>query len=343
MFSAPGDDNVTVNGSATITSSTETHITVQISWTHSFSGSGPQYWSNYGAKIVHGSGGNSSPSTNGGSVTVTKKVKISYFNNRNYPIQIKIVDAANTSTVIASPTVAAGTGFIQTITLPTGVDAVVILELVQDFSQDGPVWVQNEGNTEEVTSGIEYPGEETTTEGEPTTTTVVPQSPNLPQPQVNPNTVTSTTNIVILPGTVTPWVSKSEVEGTGSDFTITAYREGVDKLTKSIEGDAIILGDELETPETQLDAAAIASYNDALGKLPASPTLTSLTPASTITIYFEVPTMGGAPFVVEKTIDFAAAPYAAPISIFRYVLLVVLTLTYFLVTFFTVRSAFAGS
>jgi len=80
-----------------------------------------------------------------------------------------------------------------------------------------------------------------------------------------------------------------------------------------------------------------------IGKLPVAPTLGALTPSSVLAFTIQVPKLDGSTLVsVTKTIDFAEPPFAAPVAIFRGICMVVLTLVYFLASFWAVRGAFAG-
>jgi len=315
----------------------------------------PSTVSNGSIRSLEASIQNSGPAVGYASVSWTvvndirvKKAKVSYFNQRDTPIQIKIVDAANPATVISTETIAARSGFIKTYTLPSGVDDVKVLELIDGFAKDGPSWVEAAGHTEEVEVTDAISGELVMPDAEPTAVEV-PQSADLPQPAPNPNAQTGTpgVTVVIMPSSQTPWKARTDLPaptpGVTSDFTTSAYREGVDKLAKLMEGDAQTVPVALATPTSQIAAANVSGYNSkSYSKLPTAPTLGALGSASTVTISFEVPKMEGGNIVVSKTIDFSAAPYSGPIAVFRGVLVVLLTLTYYLLTFFTVRSAFAG-
>jgi len=276
-----------------------------------------------------------------------KKVRVAYFNSKSFPVQIKVVDAANTATVIASTTVAARSGFIQTITLPDGVDSVTVLELVDDFAKDGPSWVVSEGTTTEVETGVEIPGELVQPTAEPSEETNVPQS-DIPEPE-NPNTNSTpgVTIVTINPRAPSPWTPRDDLPAPDpasvSDFTVSAYREGVDKIVKSIEGETVNQPDNVEPPDNVLENLYTTSdVSTAAAKLPDAPSFTSLAASSTITISFEIPKLGGGSFPVSKTVDFAAEPYATPIAVFRALMTVLLTLVYFIMSFYAVRSAFAG-
>jgi len=75
--------------------------------------------------------------------------------------------------------------------------------------------------------------------------------------------------------------------------------------------------------------------------IPTAPTIiTSVSPVTTFTIEFAVPVPHGADIEVSHDINFAAAPFAAPIAIFRGICNVFVTLGFYLLTFYTVRGAF---
>lgn len=112
-------------------------------------------------------------------------------------------------------------------------------------------------------------------------------------------------------------------------------------LLSQLNDSSLLPNPEYTTPTTLLpgkDTGTDIGYN----KLPTAPTLSSLTNVSTVTISFEIPVPGGAPIAVSKSVDFSQPPYSGPISVFRGLLSALLTLTYFLMSFWAVRSAFAG-
>jgi len=77
------------------------------------------------------------------------------------------------------------------------------------------------------------------------------------------------------------------------------------------------------------------------GKLPVAPTIDTTVPAvSAFTIEFEIPVPHGTSIVVNETIDFGQPPYAAPIAIFRGIMVVFVTLGFYFLTFWTIRGAF---
>jgi hypothetical protein len=77
------------------------------------------------------------------------------------------------------------------------------------------------------------------------------------------------------------------------------------------------------------------------GVLPIAPTIeTTVSSATEILIAFEIPVPHGSPIQIEESIDFAAAPWATPIGIFRTIQSIFVTLGFYVLTFFTVRGAF---
>jgi len=286
--------------------------------------------------------------TTPGAESNVKKVRISYFNSRSIPVIIHVVDAANPSTNIATATVPAGTGFIQTITLPTGVDAATVYEEIPDYTKDGVTWVAIAGASTNL-SGVTVTGSTVAPTADPDTTSV-PQTPNLPDapsnPDNNPNPPADTTPVA--PRAPTPWSPRTDqpppVPGSTSDFTIVAYREGIDKLSKILEGDTVNVPNAPSTPVSAIGATNINDANTkSLAKLPSAPTIGTMTTVGTVSYTLVFPKIHGETLTTKTiNIDFTQPPYATPIAVVRAALLVILTLTYFLVTFYTVRSAFTG-
>jgi len=274
-----------------------------------------------------------------------KSVHIVYKNTSNQIVNFRVVDAANPSTIIESGPLNPGVTYDRVIELPTGVNGVVFLILVDNVNNDGPVWVEDPGHVSEFVAS----GTITGVTGTPTQTNV-PPPPNMPTAPVNPNDnpfPLPGSGEVVRPGRPAPWTNPSgltpAVEGSRSDMTIQAYREGIDKLEKSIEGSPTKVPDALAAPTSRISDTAIASANTKmLSKLPTAPSLTSLTPAGVISIDFSIPKPDGGSFEVHKTVNFTEAPYAAPIAIFRALLTALVTLAYFMLTFYTIRGAFAG-
>jgi len=90
---------------------------------------------------------------------------------------------------------------------------------------------------------------------------------------------------------------------------------------------------------TMLGVANTRSFT----KLPAAPTFAALTASSSVSYTIKVPKLGdGTTIDYSFTVNFAEEPYHTPIVIFRAALLILLTLVYFIATFYAVRGAFAG-
>lgn len=97
-------------------------------------------------------------------------------------------------------------------------------------------------------------------------------------------------------------------------------------------------------PSSQSPGWSPGSYNvetKLTSMLPVAPTIqTEVSSVSAIHIQFQIPVPSGSPIEVNKTIDFAEEPWSTPIAIFRALLLVFVTLTFYLLVFWTVRGAF---
>jgi hypothetical protein len=79
-----------------------------------------------------------------------------------------------------------------------------------------------------------------------------------------------------------------------------------------------------------------------IAKLPTAPTFSTLTAAHIIGYTIKIPKGGGETIDVTESIDLSQDPWATPIAIFRGACLIVMTLTFFLVSFYTVRGALAS-
>lgn len=249
-------------------------------------------------------------------------------NKTDHAIKYKLVDGAGNpvgTTVTQNP----GDGpILQSMTTTGTPGPLSLVAQVDDVSQnsDGS-WAEVPGavTSQTVATGI-------TPSSSPTPTPVTPKTPSVPATKTTPDQDKSV------------WKPNDTVgseTGKTSDLSIAAYREGVDKQISRIAGSgdgtsAVTLatsGETLWEPTTSTVTSAVA-------KLPTAPTLTDVTPASVITIAFEIPKLHGGTIAVNKTIDFAGPPYSTPITVFRNCQLVVLTLVFFLVVFWTIRGAF---
>jgi len=134
----------------------------------------------------------------------------------------------------------------------------------------------------------------------------------------------------------------------GSDAILSAIKSLKGQLANS-EADAggAAAPTGLTDPTGQSPIWEPGDYNIATqlaNKLPVAPTIdTEVSNVSEVHIMFEIPVPGGSPIEVDKTIDFAEEPYATPVSLFRSMCLIMVTLTFYLLTFYTVRAAFTTS
>lgn len=141
-------------------------------------------------------------------------------------------------------------------------------------------------------------------------------------------------------------VNKAAVSNTAAAAAVVKAVDGLkaalSEANSSTGGTAAPAG--ATNPSTQTAVWNPGTLNTATmvsGKLPTAPTIsTTVSAVHSFTIAFDIPVPGGSPISVNRTIDFAEAPYATPIAIFRGICLVFLTLTFFLLTFWTVRGAF---
>lgn len=139
------------------------------------------------------------------------------------------------------------------------------------------------------------------------------------------------------------WTPSAGAGGTDGLLTITAYREGVDMMLAELKGKTQT---QVLAPSSGTNAITLTNNSTlatkTFGKLPVAPTLSNPGSSSTITISFEIPKLTGGAFTVNKTIDFSASPYAAPIAVFRGLLLILCTVAFFFATFWVVRGAFVS-
>ena len=264
--------------------------------------------------------------------TAAKKVKISYFNSQDYPVNLKLVDSANPGTTVGSFTLGANAGIIQEVTLPLGVDAVDLLVEVPGIELVGSSWMLVEGGVTTVPARNAIPATPPPT-SPPTTT--VPEPPGLPGPAGSPGTAPAVNpRPPVWTGTPTNTTDNERLDKA-------TYREGVDKTIAAIDGKAFP-GYTFSAPSDsdakwQPSAAVNAT---ALGKLPQAPTLGGLTASHTLTVHLEIPKLTGGTINFSKTVDFSAPPYSGPIAVFRGLILVLMTLIFFMATFWVVRGAF---
>lgn len=228
---------------------------------------------------------------------------------------------------------------------------------------DGPAWFLVE---ESPTSGTTTTSTVTPNQNPTTAPAVTITPPSVPTAPVQPNTG-KTVWVTNTPGDdgldaksfregvdkIVDQVKKSGVGGGGTvtiDLTpvtsrIDTTNTKLDDIKGVLEGPDVT--SHLFTDGTDPDLALFKPSNavntKSLGKLPAAPELsTELTASHKIGINFDIPTLTGGSIAVNQEVDFSSPEYSAPIAIFRGAMLVLVTLVYFLLAFYTVRSAFAG-
>lgn len=269
---------------------------------------------------------------------VSKKVRVSYFNSREFPVRLKLVDSANPSTVIAETLVAGGTGFIQTIALPLGVNDATLLTFVEDFSRDGPSWVVDEGAVTQIGSGTNVPGVET--DGDPSTTTV-------PEPPGLPGKVTPPSENPVSQPRPTVWFmgGSGAVETTDAERLDKAtFREGVDKLEVAVKGlgfpdevgESNMSMPEVETPEgTELPevnapiAAQPTFFTDSFGT------------ATVVSATIPAVNLGGGVSWPSHNFSVDFSDYSTAVTLIRGVLSLLLVVGFFILCVRTARGSSA--
>lgn len=255
---------------------------------------------------------------------------VHWCNTTGHPVKARLMQSGSLFPGSSEITLANGDCIDQDFSGSSG-DPVTLEIGVEDANTDGVSWWQEDGTVTRREVGTITP-----TEGDPGTwgdmTIVDVALPSGPTSDADK----------------TVWVSNSTATGGTDNKT---YREGVDKIVAGLKVLHDDLNGEAVTPAsapTPDDGDAKWKPTDAvnasaLGKLPSAPTLsTTLTAASSVHISFTIPKLTGGSFEVDKTVDFSAAPYATPISVFRGLMLVLITLVFFLACFYTIRGAFAG-
>jgi len=254
------------------------------------------------------------------------KIKVTVNNPLNTPLIVRGVHPVDGQ--LFQITLQPGDTFSGTYTVTTSAP-VAISYAIPGVQTDGNLWTYDPTDLTDV--GFVDAG------------SVTPEQVNVsadPTPTPLPNAATITPNAT--PQSITTknvWSHSSTVtnEAGTSDFTVAAYREGVDKLVNAIEGPSA--GSvTLSTPTTAWnpDTAVVTA---AIAKLPQLPNITAPSAVHAISVTIPMPGIGNK----TMTVDFAEAPFAGPIAIFRGLMLVVLTLMYFFMSFKAIRGAFAGS
>lgn len=279
-------------------------------------------------------------------------------NERDVPVTFR---AMQNGVMIGEVTLQPGQALVQQFNAPT-TGPVQVYERVPNLAKDGDSWVLVEGAVTEKPVG--NPVTPHAPDSPPATPPAIPQSPDIPK-VVSPTPK---------PADAPVWSPSPAPSGTSDLLSGQLFQAGIDKVVVGQAGLATAISNaslaaasrdtvrdgKLDSilAELQAEGPPAASYTDptkgsapltlgdpitkAVAKLPTAPTLSSLSSASSISIFIPVPTLTGGTITYEKTIDFAAAPYATPIALFRGAMWVVLTLSFFVLSFYTVRSAFAG-
>lgn len=264
---------------------------------------------------------------------VAKKVRIAYHNPNDVPVRVKLVDAANPETVLADTVVQPGTGFIQTYTLPEGVNDVQLLTFVEGFERDGPSWVVSEGAVTKIGESDPLPGATSTGSEEPEAVTV-------PPPPGAPGAIKPVSDNPPAKPRPTVWFGG----GGGSDLDATVFREGIDKLEVAIK-ELSVVPEGVDAPGTdEIGDTEPMEYVGAAQKIPAElPTFLTGEFGSTNALSVTLPgfSVGGVEWA-ERVWTFDASQYSTFITLMRALLLAVVLVCWFLLCVRTVRGASAN-
>jgi len=260
-----------------------------------------------------------------------KRVRIAGTHTGERPI--RLVLRSGESDVVGSIDVQPGASYDQTFTV-TEAQETAGLHLdtfVQDSFQDG-VWVQKETfdtatatkvGTAEV-SGVTLPAG-----GIPDASWEAYS--NRGPSSAAPSASTSSTSAWTASNVTTTTTDQERLDKA-------TYREGVDKLERVLQGKASEVPSAPTTPGTPAFTAP-ANPNRLASKLPTAPTIAAPSaPVTAITVALEIPGITVAPV----TIDFDRPGFSGPVSIFRGIMLAVMSLIYLVLSIRTVRGAFAG-
>lgn len=255
----------------------------------------------------------------------TNKVKISLpINKTDRAKTYKLIQGGvEVGTVTLQP----GEGLIQTFTVPAGTE-VTVAELIEDIESDGPVWVASPGAVTQSPVGTATPTLVSAGGGDPPTTTAISGG-------VQPETKATADTAKQV------WSPTSGVTAGSSDFTVKAYREGVDKIIDAINGDTTATNPDITTPDALWNPDTSVTEN-AVGKLPAAPVITPPTPLTAISVTLALPKLGGTLTSKVISVDFGEYPYATPIAVFRAICLACMAGWFFYISFNAIRSSFAG-
>jgi hypothetical protein len=271
------------------------------------------------------------PDNTSGTTAPGKKVTISLFNSKDIPVKYRV---KQDGVVKGEYTLQPHTGLIQVVDVPSGSD-VTVEALYEGVEWDGSAWVLQEGAVT-VRSAYPVPGTEAGLKPSPSgaPTAVIKEPDDVPS--AGPSSSTSSSNSES--GSI--WHADTASQ-TADLLTKQVYREGVDKIVRALNGDSV---DPIPVPGagTAIWQPTGEVNTKALGKLPTKPTFSGMTTVSAINVSLTIPKLHGGNIEFQKAIDFSQAPYAGPIAIFRTILLVLVTLVFFLATVYAVRGAFAG-
>lgn len=264
------------------------------------------------------------------------KVTLKLFNDRDYPVKYKLVQNGS---VVGEITLGPRQGIIQQFTVPEGSDITVTSNVEGITQNDDGTWYEVPGAVTSVPVGNPVTPTNTGTGATPPITDI-PPAPKLPSS--NTSTPSAPTRPV--------WKSTPTNNDPANQtdlLTNTVFREGVEKITERLDGTAV---NEVKFTDPNTLTPVMNNFNQpgqdpiakGAAKLPTAPNFSSMASSSKVIIDFSIPTLTGGSIAVHKEVDFAAYPYSGPVAIFRGACLVVLTLLFFLLSFYTVRSSFAG-
>lgn len=274
-----------------------------------------------------------------GPAELQKSVTVSLKNDSDIPRKYKLMHG---ETQIGSTlTLAPGQQIIQKIPLPSGVEPedVSVIAFYEGYEVgDGGSWIVKEGavtTIEVISSGTIPNSAATEDEDEPTPEQIV----NVPQPAATPS---GGAGGPTSGGTV--WNEDKPAEE-GDGLTRQTFREGIDKLQKTLASVRDAINGTPQTPVT-FDSTAPTDYImpmvtvpviGAIAKLPDAPAISLPTSSSTFAMSFTPPGLTG-----SQTISIDLAEYDTGINIFKAIVRAVLAVWFFFIAVKTIRGAFAG-
>lgn len=157
-----------------------------------------------------------------------RKVRISYFNDKEFPVKARLVDRADPTHILGEETIEPHTGFSKEFILPdepVRVEAADLLILTDGYLFDGSAWVKVDGAVEEV-KRVQLPTQLVDDVDTPAPETTQVDQPNeLPD---NPTTMEDAEKGV--------WKSGNGSTAPGQELDKATFREGINKLLSAQGG-----------------------------------------------------------------------------------------------------------